>query len=180
VSISGATVTANFGPPPGCTLKTGTTLSGTIAVTLSKTGTSLAAAFQFTSAVVNGTAVSGTATLTTGDDFTFTVAANMTWGTASFSTSGLTIQGSSGAVTFNGAITNTADATTTLTLSSVVWNDGACYPSSGSLAIAKGALTETVTFAPTTATTGAVTVTVDNKTVNASLPSYGPCGGDAG
>jgi len=174
LSLSGATLTADFGPAPGCTLSTGLTLSGTIAVAVTKPA-KLSVAFTFTNVTVNGTALAGTLSFTTADAMSFTVIADVMWATDTLSTTGFTVSGSAGAVTLSGPITNAADATTTTTFSSVVWMDGACYPSSGTLVIVKDPLTETVTFTAGTATTGDVTITVGMATFPATLPTYGSC-----
>jgi len=180
LSVSGTTLTASFGPLPGCTLKNGVVLSGTFAVTVTKSGSSLTVTFTFTSATVDGTALSGTASFTTSDGMTLTVNANVTVGTTTISTNNLTVVGGNGAITLSGFVTNTGDANTTLQLSSVVWSSGACYPSAGTLTITKGVLSETVTFNAATATTGVVAVTIVQLMVSATLPPYGKCGGDAG
>jgi hypothetical protein len=175
LSLTGATLTADFGAPPGCVLSTGLTLSGSIGLTVTKT-LKLGVAFTFTNVTVNGTALSGTMSFTTSDAMSFTVVANVTWAGDTLSTTGFTVTGSSSTVTLAGAITNAADSTTTTTFNSVVWMDGMCYPSSGTLSIVKGALTETVTFTSASATTGQVTVTVGSLTLPATLPPYGSCG----
>jgi len=181
VSVSGTTVTADFGSLPGCTLANGAVISGTIAVTVTKTGSSLAVAFQFTNATVNGTALGGSATFTTSDGSSFTLNANVTWGTSSFGANAFTVSGASGSITLNGTITNGGDAQSSLTFASVVWKLGDCYPDAGTLTIDKGIVTETMTFDAQSATSGQVVVTIGKKSVNTLLPTYGKCGkGDAG
>jgi hypothetical protein len=175
LTMSGATLTADFGPAPGCMLTTGLTVSGTVTLAVTKPS-KLSVAFTFTNVTVNGTALSGTLSFTTSDAMSFTVVANVTWAAVTLSTTGFTVSGNSSAVTLSGPITNAADTTTTTTFASVVWMDGACYPSAGTLSIAKGALTETVTFSQATATTGQVTVTIGTVTLPAMLPMYGSCG----
>src|SRR5581483_8206944 len=51
VTISGATVTANFGT--GCTLKNGVVLAGTVSATVTKSGSSVTVQLDFSILVVN-------------------------------------------------------------------------------------------------------------------------------
>ena len=176
-SVSSSTVTAAFGPPPGCTLQNGVKVSGTAVATVTQSGGTTAIAFTFTSVVVDGKSLSGTASFATTNGTTFTVAAKLTSGTTTYTVTSATLAGSAGTFTLTGTVTMTTGTTTsTMTFTAVTWKAGDCYPNGGTLKITKGLVTSTVTFSASTPTTGQVTVTTGRKTSTATLPTYGSCG----
>ena len=175
---SSATVTVGFAPPPGCILASGVKVSGTVAAAVTKSGTTMTILLTFTSLAVNGQELAGTASFVTSSGSAFTVNANLMSGSTTFSATGLTITGGSTSITINGSASTTqAGATTTLSFGAVTWQKGQCYPSSGTLKIQKGLVTETVTFLSTTPTTGQATMMVGPKKVTVKLPAYDTCGG---
>jgi len=176
VTLNGTTVTASFGPAPGCTLPNGTTISGTIAVGISKSGSTITIAMTMTSAIVNnGPAMDGTVQLATTDGTTFTLSGNFTSGSTTYSSTGLTFTGSPGVITIDGNFSVGGDTSTTYTFTTLTWKVGDCYPNGGSLAIKSGLITMTVAFDSTTPTTGNVLVTIGKKSVTEKLPVYGTC-----
>ncbi len=179
VSLMGTTVTASFGAPPGCTLGN-LTVSGTIAISVNKIASSITLAVTFTSVTVNGELLSGMATFATSNGTTFTLNANVTWQKTTYIATGFTVTGAVGSITLDGALSVMGDAATSLTFAGVLWKQGDCYPSAGTLTIKKATLTETITFSAASATTGQVTVTIGKKTVPGQLPAYGKCGAKDG
>ena len=175
VTLSGTTVTASFGPAPGCTLPNNTKISGTIAVGITKSASMITIAMTMTSAIVNGLALDGTVQLATTNGTTFTLSGNFTSGTTTYSSSGLTFSGTTGVISVDGTFGITTSATTTYTFSALTWKIGDCYPDGGSLAIKSGLVTMTITFDASTPTSGNVTVTVGKKSVTEKLPTYGIC-----
>jgi hypothetical protein len=175
VTLSGTTVTASFGALPGCTLPNGTKISGTIAVGITKSGSTITVAMTMTTAVVNGQALDGTVQLATTNGSTFTLSGNFTSATTTYASTGVTFGGAPGVITIDGSLSVTSDATTTYTFSALTWKVGECYPDGGSLSIKTGLVTMTVAFDATTPTTGNVTVTVGKKSVTEKLPTYGSC-----
>jgi hypothetical protein len=175
VTLTNTTVTASFGPAPGCTLPNGTKISGTISVGITKASSTITIAMTMTTVMVNGVALDGTVQFSTTNGTTFTLSGNFTSGTTTYSSTGLTFTGSTGVVTVDGNFSITTDTTTTYTLAAVTWKVGDCYPNGGSLTIKTGLIAMTLTFDATTPTTGNVTVTIGKKSVTEKLPVYGTC-----
>lgn len=180
VSLSGTTVTVAYGPPPGCTLRTGGTISGTIAAGVAKSGSTITVSLTLTNVVANGVALSGTASFATGNGSTFTVNANVTSGSTTYTMTNLSVAGGTGTTTINGSVTVSGDTTVSMSFNAVSWKVGDCYPSGGTLTTKKGLVTTVVTFTAATATTGTVTVQVGRKTSTQQLPAYGSCGSTDG
>lgn len=177
IMLSGATVTANFGT--GCTLKNGVILAGTVTATVSKSGASLSVKLDFSILVVNEKNLGGTATFTTTDGSHFTVNASLTAAGTTVTLTNVMVSSSGGTIVVSGMV-STGDGAA-LTFNSVSWKPTDCYPSSGTLQIKSGVITETVTFDAASAATGDVTVTVGKRTVPRTLPAYGRCpAADAG
>jgi hypothetical protein len=175
VTLNGTTVVVDFGAPPGCTLASGTKASGSISLAVTAAGASLTVTATFTTLVVNGKDLSGTATFATTNGTAFTVTLSLT-SAGTTHASNLTVAGAGGSMTVDGTVSaKTGDVTLTLTFTKVVWVAGQCYPSSGTLRVSSGVLTETITFGAATPTTGQVQVTILKKTVTAQLPAYGSC-----
>jgi hypothetical protein len=180
VALSGNTVTANFGAPPGCHLTSGGTISGTIAVAVTKTGTNVNISLMFTAVVINTQTLSGGVTFVTTDGAGFSITGSFTVNGTKFAP-GITLTGAAGAVTIDGSLSITGTSTTSLTFTAVEWKSGDCYPDAGALSVDKSAVSVTVTFSASTPSTGAVEVTVGKKTSAQTLPTYGNCGAiDAG
>jgi hypothetical protein len=182
VSSTTSSVTVAFGPPPGCTLANGITASGSVTASVSKLASTLTVTLTFTSLVVDGNALSGSASFATTTGTSFTVNATLTTGSTTYTATNLTITGSATkTITLDGVVTTGAgDGTTTATFAGVAWVLGECYPDRGTVSIRKGLITTVVTFSATTPNTGAVAVTVGKKTVTEYLPVYGRCGATDG
>lgn len=180
-TLNGTTVTLSA-PAPGCTLKNGVNVQGTVSLSVTKSGSTTTVTLTLTSVVVNGVSVSGTASFATSNGTTFTVTGDVTSGSTTY-TMNLTVAGSTGSTTINGTSTaKSGDSTNSMTFTNVVWKVGECYPSSGSLKVTKALVTSTITFDSSTPTTGKVSVTSGRKTQTMQLPAYGNCppGADGG
>lgn len=177
VSLSGTTVTVAFGPAPGCTLRNGSVISGTVAVGVAKTASTITLTLTLTQVVSNGVPLSGSATFATTTGSTFTVNANLTSGTTTWTITNLSATGGTGTTTLNGTVSTAGgDATTTMTFTNLTWKAGDCYPNGGTVTSKKGLVSTVITFEATTPTTGLVKVTVGRKTSTVALPAYGQCG----
>jgi hypothetical protein len=177
VSLSGTTVTVAFGPPPGCTLRNGAKLSGSVSVGVARTGSTISLSLTFTQLVSNGVPLSGSVTFATTSGSSFSVTGSLTSGTNTWTFTNLTITGAAGTTTINGVINLMGDAVaTTITFGTLSWRLGDCYPNSGTVTTKKGLLTTVFTFDTNTPTTGIVKVTVGRITTNWPLPIYGSCG----
>jgi hypothetical protein len=175
VSLSGTTLTVDFGPLPGCKLQNGVTITGTIAVSVSKSGSNIILAVTLTGATINSQAIVGTVNFTTGDGASFTLDGNITSNATKYTMSSLKVAGSAGAITINGVFAVSGNATATYTFASLTWKLGDCYPSGGSLTV-KTVITVTITFDASTPMTGNVSVSVGSKMTTEKLPTYGVCG----
>lgn len=174
VTVSGTTVTVSM-PPPGCTFENGVSASGTVTLTVTKAGSTITVAMTLTGIVVNGVSLAGTASFVTSNGSTFTVTANLTSDSTTY-TCDLTVASTTGSATITGTVTETDGGTkTSCAFTKVIWKQGDCYPNSGSIKITTGLVTTTVSFTASTPTTGQVTVTSGRKTYTTSLPAYGNC-----
>lgn len=177
VTLSANTVTAAFGAPPGCTLKNGVRVSGTVSVSVMKVLNTISLSLTMTNMTVNGKALSGTATFATTTGTSFTVNADVTSGSTRYQVNMFSVSGTAGSATFDGmASVTSGNVTTAMTFNTVVWNKGDCYPSSGTLQARKGSVTATITFSSVTATTGQISVSTGRVTTTGYLPAYGSCG----
>ncbi len=175
VTINMATVTISFGAAPGCTMKSGAQASGTVAIGITKTGSTTTLMVTFTQVVVNGTDLAGTASFSTTTGSAFATTFNLTSKGATVSGT-VMVTGSVGSMSFDGTVMQTKGGTTTAaTFTGVVWKKGDCYPSAGTVKISLGIINETVTFSATTPTTGEVQVKLGAKTSTVKLPAYGKC-----
>ncbi|MDX2011568.1 MAG: hypothetical protein SFW67_15315 [Myxococcaceae bacterium] len=167
VSASGTTVTV---VASNCSGENGVTLSGTITASVVKTDSpaTLTVTLTFTNVVLNGSAVSGTMSMTTSNGTTFQVTYDLTRANETV-TGMLTAVGAPGQITTSGTIVNGG---TSALLTSVVWKKGDCYPSNGTLAVTVGRVTTTYTFSSSTPSTGVVTTARGAKL---QLPAYGSC-----
>lgn len=141
-------------------------------------GTQTQVALTFDHVTVQGRALDGTATFATSDGSTFTITAELTSGTHAISipASGLTVVGTVSALTLSGSCT-VSDGTTSVTASfaSVHYTLGQCYPDGGSATFARGAVSETMTFTASSASTGQVSVSRGRRSFTLALPAYGSC-----
>ena len=176
VSLSGTTVTVAFGPPPGCTLRNGEKISGTVAVGVTKTGSTITLSLTMTQIVANGVPLSGMATFSTTNGSTFTINGSVTSGATTWTFTNLTATGATGTTTINGTVAITGDSNTSMTYANLTWRLGDCYPNGGSVTSKKGLITTVITFDTNTPATGLVTVTVGRKSSRVPLPVYGSCG----
>jgi hypothetical protein len=178
VTVSGATVTASFGPPPGCTLMNGPTVSGTVVLALSKSGGTTTVAVNLTSVVVDGKALSGTAQFATSNGSTFALTTALTSGTQT-DTANLTVAGSATELTLSGTAKEVnGGLTTSFTFANVTHVDGECYATMGTMTIGEGPIAETITFNASTPATGMVTVQTGKHSSTELLPAYGSCPSD--
>lgn len=174
-TVTGATVTIDFGT--GCTLTSGLVVSGKATVALSSAAGTLTATVTFESFAVEGTAVSGTATFATKDGSTFVVTLALTSGANAVSGK-LDVVGAKGSFTTSGTLDATKTGLTSkLTLTSLLYVMGNCYPSGGTVAVTKGKVTIAYGFTASTPSTGQVTVTTGKKQTTETLPAYGSCPG---
>jgi hypothetical protein len=171
IMLSGATVTANFGT--GCTLKNGVNIAGTVTATVTKSGASVTVMLDFSILVVNQKNLGGTATFTTTDGNHFVVNASLTAAGTTLTLTNVMVSSTSGVISLSGMVASGEGAN--LTFTAVTWKPTDCYPSSGTLQIKSGVITETITFDAATAATGDVTVTIGKRTIPRSLPAYGHC-----
>ena len=162
----------------GCTLPNGTSASGTMTLSLTKMGTNTTIAIAFANATIDGRPVSGTLNMTTSNASDYSASGMVTSGANSLTFSDTQVTGIAGSFTINGAVVAVKDgATTNVTLSSVVYRAGDCYPSGGTARIMRGMVTSTITFTNATASTGTVSVSTGRITTNKQLPAYGACPG---
>lgn len=175
-TLSGSTVTVAFGAPPGCTLASGTTASGTISLSVAASAGTITVATTFTSLVVNGKPLDGSLSFSTTNATTFKVTGDLKSG-GNTSTLDLTVTGSTNSMSLSGTTkaTDSASVSTTLTFTQVVLVKRDCYPSSGSVKYEKGALSQTLTFLSTTPKDGKATLRIGLKTYPVKLPAYGKC-----
>jgi hypothetical protein len=176
VSASGAVVTVSFGAAPGCTLKNGVSVSGSVAVGVSKSGATTSLTVTFTDVVSNGKAFAGELTFATTNGTTFTVRGKLTSGSTE-TTYNLIVTGTANSATLDGSMASTKGGqASTLMFGNVAWNRGDCYPRSGQVTFKQGVLLNmTATFTASTPTTGIVSVESGRKEYPATLPAYGKC-----
>lgn len=173
VSLSGTTVTIDFGSTP-CTTPSGHDVSGTLSATIGARSGEATATLAFTSFTIDGTSLSGTlgfSTRLTGlsVDVALTSGTSTVSGTAS-------IGATTGAFTLDATLTTTrGGATTMVSVSGLVWLRGDCYPSAGSVTATTGRLVQSISFSSTTAMSGTVTVTEGPISATETLPAYGDC-----
>lgn len=174
--LNGVTVTVQFGAPPGCVLKNGMTVSGTVTVGVSKSGNVTTLVVTLTNVVANGKALSGEMTFKTTTGTTFTLTGNLSTGGAQ-NTLNLSVTGASNSATLNGTLASVKDGkSSTLQFGSVSWTPGDCYPSMGAVIFKQGVtLNMTVTFNADTASNGVVVVQSGRKEFPMTLPAYGNC-----
>jgi len=171
--VAGSAVTVTFAT--GCVLRTGLTAAGSVTVELTRTATRLTAAVTFDALVVGSSSLDGSAIFTTSNGSSFAVDATLASGSGMVDAD-LTVVGTAMAMEVDGTATTTREGTTTmLSFSNVVWALGDCYPSSGSMTVGTGRISQTVTFTAATPDTGTVTVMQGRATREASLPAYGTC-----
>lgn len=175
VSLNNAAVTVAFGQSPGCTLPSGKVVTGSISLGVSKQNATLSVMVTFSSLAVDGKDLTGTLAFSTTNNTTFDLVANLSSGSTTMNAK-LTVVGATGSITADGTVTSTRSAgTTTLTFTQVYWKKGDCYPSDGSVKVAKGQVTQTYSFTSSTPTTGMVDLSLGRKSVQVALPAYGSC-----
>ncbi len=171
--VTGTSVTVSFAS--GCVLRTGLTAAGSVSVVVGRTGANLDVDVTFDALALGSHALDGTASFRTTDGSTLDVVLLLTGASGSVSTD-LTVVGTSGAMEIDGTATVTREGTTTtLAFGSIVWALGDCYPSSGSMTVSSGRVSQSVAFTSATPSTGTVSITQGRTTRDATLPSYGTC-----
>lgn len=133
VQVNGASLTVDFGAPPGCTLAGGAVVSGKVAVAVSKAGATTSLALTLTSVVVNGKTVAGQTTFATSNGSTFTVTSTL-MGATKRESANLVVAGGASSFTLNGT-SNVTDSgvPSMVTFKDVMHVKGQCYASSGSV-----------------------------------------------
>lgn len=181
-TVSGSTVTADFGAPPGCTLSTGVTLSGSVSLSVSKASSTLTVAMTFTAFAVDGSSLNGTASFVTSNGSTFQVTANLVTGSDTVVVN-VTVTGQPASFLLDGTSSITEGSKVTkLDFARLHAAAGQCYADAGSITVTKASLVSTLTFDAQTPSTGKVKVTQGRRSFTATLPAYGRCpkGADAG
>jgi hypothetical protein len=175
VTLKGVGVTVDFGTPPGCTLASGDTISGTVNVAVSLAGGTTTMNVTLTQVVFDGVALAGTASFATTSGSTFTVKTSLT-SSARTDSADLEVTGAAGSFSISGtaSVTN-AGTSSAITFDGVTVTKGQCYATAGSLGIQQGSVTETLTFDASTPATGKVSVQVGKVMTTLTLPSYGSC-----
>lgn len=177
VGVMGATVSITIAGP-SCTLPNGTIVSGSMTASLSKVGSTTTVEVTFTNGIVDEHMVSGMLSLATQNGTTFTANGTIISAGNSLTFNGLQVIGSAGAFTLDGTLTAVKDGvTSTVTLTRVGYRMGDCYPYTGTARIVRGMITTTMTFNPSTASSGLVTVSAGRVTTSKQLPAYGSCPG---
>lgn len=177
VALAGSTLTVSFGAAPGCVLRNGARVSGSVSVTVTKALNTLTVALVLSQISVNGKTLDGSASWSTTSNTSFTVDADITSGTRRFQATGFSVSGGAGTATIGGTLQVTDGAKNySMTFTNVTWAKGDCYPNGGTLRTVKGLVASTITFNAQTPTTGQVTVTTGRITVSWTLPAYGSCG----
>jgi hypothetical protein len=156
----------------GCTFN-GVTVSGSLTVKVDVTlapPKSVAVSLTLTNLVVNGWDIAGTANLSTVNGSTLTAKIDVTHAGKSLSFDG-TVVGSPTSMTIDGTLG-------TATLTAVVIQKGACWPSAGTATTTVSGLSGTLTFDANTGTTGQASITYQTpagatKPACYALPSYG-------
>jgi hypothetical protein len=176
------TLTADFGPPPGCQLATGTWVSGSLAASVGTApgdggdlGGPATVTLTFTKLVANAIALDGTIAFTTVTAGTYTV--EMTALSTSLASTALTLDGkltlvgATGYATLSGNLNVSGLA---LQLQDVELPKNACYPDKGTVAVTT--LLTKYTFDANTPTTGKVQKQIANLTPTTfTLRAYGSC-----
>lgn len=171
--VSGTSVMVTFAS--GCTLRTGLSASGSVTVEVARAGAALDVLVTFDALALGARTLDGTAAFHTSDGASLGVELALTSASGSVSTS-LTVLGTTGAMELDGTATIDRDGTSTaLSFTDVVWRASDCYPSSGSVTVSTGRVSQTVTFTSATPSTGTVTVTQGRTSRDVTLPAYGSC-----
>ena len=201
VTVTLTRIVVDFGPPPGCTLASGATVSGALEASVSGGGggglrdgggdvirdggpdlvdgggSPLTVTMKFTKLVVNAQPLDGTIAFSTTNGSTFNVA--ITSLTTSAGTLGgtVTVVGAPGSVNVDGNLSLTVGGgTVSIALAGVVMKQGDCYPSSGTETTTLLGVKTVGTFDANTASTGTYTKqTGERKPETAALAPYGAC-----
>jgi hypothetical protein len=171
-TLSGATVAVTFGT--GCSVR-GSTLSGQLSLTVTKTGGTLTVSATFVGVEVDGKALDGSLQLMTTGDGTYQVTYNLTSGTTTV-TGDVGLVGTPGEVTLSGTLTTAGSGrSASATLAGLHYVIGDCSPSGGTATIASARFAGTITFLATTPQDGQVEVGRGRLQTTMALPAYGRC-----
>ena len=171
-SVTGATVIVDFGA--SCDVR-GTTIAGSMSLTVTKTGGTITVAVSFMDLVVDGEALTGGVSLMTTGNGSYQVTLDLTSGDRS-ATGTLTVNGAPTTLTMSGSLaTSQGAASTSASAADVVYVLGDCYPSGGTMTLSGGRLAGTIAFLPTTPMDGRVQVSTERLTTTMALPAYGSC-----
>src|SRR5262245_20434241 len=157
-------LTADFGS--GCTYTNGTTtvtVSGSISLKVSaalQPMHTIGVALTFTSFVVDGIDIDGTASFSTTNGTTFAVKLDVTHASAHVAAD-LGVVGAPGSFTMNGTASRSdSSGTASLTVTDLVVAAGDCWPRGGSVEMTGPAGDGTLTFDAKTATSGQCVLTI--------------------
>jgi hypothetical protein len=177
VTTSGSMVTVDL-PIAGCTGRSGTVLTGTITMTITRVGSDTVIATAFPTTSVDGYAISGMVSFSTASGSHFAASGTVTGGGVTITMGDRTIAYDGTGMWFSidgGVSINNGTNTASATIAGASHTLGACYLHSGTTAITTAAGTQTVTFDAQTATTGAATLTNGDRTFALSLLAHGNC-----
>ncbi len=181
-------VAVDFGA--GCALPPLGTVSGAASAMVTRIpglNPRVTVAFTFTNLSANGTTLNGSFSVTTMTGTSFTADADLMTATQHVVFTGsLTLDPDGKGVTVDGTDTSTVNGISTMdALSGVHHAFGGCYADAGTITMAKATktkhgaatnITETMTFAATTPSTGMVSVAVNGAApISVTLPAYGSC-----
>jgi len=176
VTVTGQEVWVDFGRSPGCALATRVEVTGSVRAQVSKLCCFQGAGFVMVSlpldgVTVDGRALAGTYTIRTPDPVRIAVAS------AGTGMEGIVdVVGSAETLALSGRFTTARTAPATmLELRGLVWRRGDCYPGTGTIALERGASTQTLALTEATVTTGIAMLTVGDATSDIALPAYGAC-----
>ncbi len=171
VADAGVTIVA-----PECALANGVTLSGTVLVEVTKTGSTVTVELFPWHVSVGVTPLSGRVPFATTDGVTFAVVGNDV-GSVSLYMCDLSFASTPQGVTVNGTARERHDYGTRIAFTDVVTQVGQCFPNAGTIGVgqARSAVDISTTFLPDTPSTGQVTLTVRGESYPGTVPSYGKC-----
>jgi len=156
--------------------ESGVSIEGTLSITLSQSDGSIAAEFKFTNFSIDGSLpITGEVSLKRSNQTTFEISLSVSANSQSLSFSG-SVTFSETELVLNGSGTyRGGEAEFDIEFKELKWVYIDCYPSSGSVKLAKEKISVTIVFSEETATTGKVEATVGKKTETVDLTPYGSC-----
>jgi hypothetical protein len=170
-------VVIDYGPPPGCTLQSGSVVSGTLTLglTLREAPARVEVSATFDAMIIDGLDYDGTGTLSLTEGSVGVLLSLTSAGrtteldvTLGVTPTASTIDGSAAVADESGS--------TTVSFAGVRWVKDDCYPSAGTATVETPTVGPlTVTFDALTPTTGEVQVSKGRLSAPVLLPPYGAC-----